>query len=432
MLEGESVERPGGSIQITVGGAPSCDKQNGIDNVWEDADLCVADGQDEWRSGRIASAAEEVRIIVRHDEADHEDGEDVEEEDTPEDTLDGFGDVLAGVLDLADGDTDDLSSCEGEGGLNKNIPEGEEAPEGSADAADWLASDRIRRPEELGHRAWVLPVAETDAVTGGTATEVDDERGDDQDDNGDDLDETEPKLGLTIVLDTEEVDAEYEDEENRDPSGRIDACVPVLDDDGGGRDFGWKSDAVRVPVRPAQGETETWVEEASGVVGESAWDCEKSADLAEGDHHGVDHDTHDHVGDKGADRASGGQRATKTDKETSADGSSQCNHGEMTLLHISLDMSIAGLVVHTEASQGFGVVIVGSLGGGLRGGVGALLHIRREDSDAVHVRRSHCEWGRVNGVRKEGGRREDKNDSDTCRAPLRNGPMAVEEEKFLL
>lgn len=56
------------------------------------------------------------------------------------------------------------------------------------------------------------------------------------------------------------------------------------------------------------------------MMRETARHGKEGADLAKGDHHGVNDNTHDEVGDERADRSRAGQGTTKTNKETSADG----------------------------------------------------------------------------------------------------------------
>ncbi len=272
MLERKRIKGPGRCIEVRVCSRPRCNQEYGIDNAGKGLDACVFYGQDEGRSTCIAAAVEQARVVVGNNETNHEDGENVEEENTPEDTLDGLGNVLAGVLDLTDSDTDDLSSSKGKGRLDENVPEGEETAKSTADTASRLASDGVGSPEELSHRSGVFPVAEAKAVTARTSAKVDDERGNDENNDGDNLDEAEPELGLTVVLDAEEVDTDDEDKEDRDPCGRVDGGVgvPVLNQNGRGGNLGWDGNTVRVPVSPTKSETKTWVEEASGVVSEAS------------------------------------------------------------------------------------------------------------------------------------------------------------------
>lgn len=388
VLESKCVERPGRGVEVRVGSRPCNNDQYSVDDVRQDPDACVGDGQDEGRGAGIAASVEETRVVVGDDEADHEDGQDIEEKDTPEDALDGLGDVLARVLDLTDSNTNDFGTSEGEGRLDKDVPEGEEAAERAADTAGRCAGDGVGSPEKLSHRAGVLPEVEADAVTTGASTEVDDERGDDENNDGNHLDEAEPELGLSIVLDTESVNTDDKNKENRDPDGGVDGLVgiPVLNDDRRGRNLGGDGDTIRIPIGPTKGETETWVEEASGVVSETTGDGKQGADLAKGNHHRVDDNTHDHVGNEGADGTGVGQRAAKTDEETCADGTAKGNHGDMPLLEVTLYVTIARVLVHAEALEGSGIILVGgTLFDAVGGGVRALLHVRRKDgrSNAV-------------------------------------------------
>lgn len=94
-------------------------------------------------------------------EADEEDGDDVEEEDAPEDVFDDAGDVFVRGGRLAGGDGDGFCAAVGEGGGHEDGGE-------SADAAD-----------EGGARE--TPVFPADVVVGGVAAGVDGDPEEDED-----------------------------------------------------------------------------------------------------------------------------------------------------------------------------------------------------------------------------------------------------------
>lgn len=92
-------------VEESVGGRRSRRQDNGVDNGGEDWDLSALDGNDPWRSRgarrAVLDGRQEVGIVVWHKNTDSQRTEDVEEQDTPEDTTNSLGDVSTGVLGLA-------------------------------------------------------------------------------------------------------------------------------------------------------------------------------------------------------------------------------------------------------------------------------------------------------------------------------------------
>lgn len=71
----------------------------------------------------------------------------------------------------------------------------------------------------------------------GSTTGSDDYTEDDKTSDGEDLDTGEPELGLSVDTSTHEVDGENDNETDGDPDTVVDGLVPVVDQDGGGRQF---------------------------------------------------------------------------------------------------------------------------------------------------------------------------------------------------
>lgn len=96
----------------------------------------------------------------------------------------------------------------------------------------------------------MFPVAKTETVAVRPTAKVDDERKDDETDDGDDLDTGETEFGFTIDGDREDVQADDENDNDRDPRGDVDthSSMPELYDDGGGRDFSTEGDCRLIPI----------------------------------------------------------------------------------------------------------------------------------------------------------------------------------------
>lgn len=175
---------------------PGGGEKSSVDDAGEGLYSRVLDGDDEGRRGGGVGTETELRVVgandcekrreesaaVRgggvagrgHTETSDEDTEDVEEEDADVDILDGTGEGLARVLGLTGGDGDDLGSDVGEGGLDEDGEETEEATESAVDA------------HVLNHGSGVAPVLGTDVLAVGASSAVEDDTEDDKTDNGDD------------------------------------------------------------------------------------------------------------------------------------------------------------------------------------------------------------------------------------------------------
>ena len=96
----------------------------------------------------------------------------------------------------------------------------------------------------------MLPVSEAKSVVVWSTAKINNESHDQQTNDGDDLDGSEDKFGFTVDLDGENVQADDESDDESDPDCDTDVIrtLPVLDDDGGSRDFGTESNCRIVPV----------------------------------------------------------------------------------------------------------------------------------------------------------------------------------------
>jgi hypothetical protein len=79
------------------------------------------------------------------------------------------------------------------------------------------------------HGARVFPVAESQSIPLGAAAKVDDEGQNEQSNDGNDLDTCKYEFGFTIDTNRENVQADDENDDDRDPRGEIDGVIPVFD-----------------------------------------------------------------------------------------------------------------------------------------------------------------------------------------------------------
>ena len=258
MGQGGQVPRSG--VEEGVGGGGGGGQDHGVDDGGQDGDAGTVDGDDPWglrgTGGSAGLRAQQVRVVVGHEHADGEGAQDVEEQDAPEDSAHGLGDVLARVLGLTGRDGDHLDASVGEGGVDEGGEETEEAS-GVGVGADVQF-----------HRTRVLPVPEADAVVRGRSAQVDADGHDQQADDGDDLDAGEDELGLAVDGNGEDVQADDDDDDDGDPRRDVDAhgALPELNDERGGGDLRTERDGGRVPVVPADGEAQRSIDVASAEL----------------------------------------------------------------------------------------------------------------------------------------------------------------------
>lgn len=246
-VTGQAVEGSAGNVEIRVGGGEDEEQDAGVDDVGQHLDTGKLGGDDEGTgagTGLLAVGKGELLGVVGDNHADEEDTEAVEDQDTVEGQLDGLGNAAARVLGLASGDTDQLGTEVGKGGVDHDGPEAEEAAR--------LARDgEVAESHGDGKGTGGVPEAEASRVAVGTAANGDDER--EQDDAEDDeyLERRQPKLKLAKELDaTKVVDAEDEDEEDGDEDTGVDpvGLNPFLDDEGAGGELVGRYDDVLEPV----------------------------------------------------------------------------------------------------------------------------------------------------------------------------------------
>lgn len=96
--KGQAVQSSRGSVQVGGGGGPGGCQKTGVDDRGQGFDARSLDGDDERRSGGVLAAQTEVGIVGRNQEADNECPQNVEQQDSDVDSLDGSRKVASRVL----------------------------------------------------------------------------------------------------------------------------------------------------------------------------------------------------------------------------------------------------------------------------------------------------------------------------------------------
>ena len=130
------------------------------------------------------------------------------------------------------GHPENLSSQKGVSGADQDRPETGETAQRSADILVLNKSTGVTLYEVIflagmrGPRE-TYPVAESETVMSGSATQIDNETEDNETDNRDDLDGGEPELAFTEGAGAQKVDDDDDDTGDGNPHGVVGLGIPV-------------------------------------------------------------------------------------------------------------------------------------------------------------------------------------------------------------
>lgn len=252
----EEVTRTG--VEESIAGGRGRSQDDSIDDVRKSRDTGVLDGNDPGGGlSTLGIGVGELGVAGADADTDDKGTENVEEQDTPEDTANGLGDVLAWVGSLSGSNGDHLNTTVRESGVDEGRPETSEATGGTS--TDVLLHSTL------------LPVSETATIVVGSATKHDDKTSDEQSEDGDDLNRGEDEFSFSVNGDSEDVQADDDDDDEGDPNGRrvFAFSIPKLDKQGCSRDFSTECDGTLIPVVPTDSKSKSRVGVAGAVLGNS-------------------------------------------------------------------------------------------------------------------------------------------------------------------
>lgn len=277
-LLSESGESAGTTVDTAVTDGNDGDDDDDVDEVVEANQASILGGDDERRSSGVDDGvgAKESLVVVTDKEANEEEGENVEEGDTPENLLDGTRELLGGVRALGGRETDELRTGESKGGGDEH----------GADALEAVGEGARVVPEPGA------PVRTVLAVVRATAQDAD-ETDHDEDDDGDELEERRPELFLSEAEDAEDVDQDDGDQEDGYPDSDADVHLPVVDGDTGDDEFERKNDGPLEDVVPTHGKSPRRIDEAGGIGVETTRDRVHDGEFTKSVDDVEDHNTDD-------------------------------------------------------------------------------------------------------------------------------------------
>jgi hypothetical protein len=199
-VESKTVESSGRGKEIGGSGGPGRGEETGVDDGWKSGDTGLSDSNDEGGSEGVSRVELETSLVGWNENTNDEGTTEVEDQDSDVNLLDGRWEGLSGVSGLGGGDSDNLGTNVGEGGLGQDGPETEELTQRSGDL-------RV-----LGERSWFPPVLETDDLTGRSTASRDDDTEENETDNRQDFDGSEPELAFSVDTGTKEIDDDDYDE----------------------------------------------------------------------------------------------------------------------------------------------------------------------------------------------------------------------------
>lgn len=300
----EGEEQPGPGEEGMVAGGDYAREDDGVDEGARDLGPghCECDGE-----GRgVRGLCVEIGVVVGDVEADHKRGQDVEEQDPPEDVLDDPRQHAGRVSSLARRDGDGLGAAVGE---RSRYEDGGEA----ADATD---EGRVTN----------MPVPTADIGVVRVSPDVDGYAQDDENNNGHDFEQAEPVLELAVrphVNNVGQHEDHPHDQAQRVPGKRV---GPVLQEELQGDQVRSRRHGVVEPVVPREGETKCVVHIAARERAERAGHGHVCRHLAEAKHGSKHNCSNNGVTNEQRGRAAGRQGLARAEEKARADGAADGDH----------------------------------------------------------------------------------------------------------
>jgi hypothetical protein len=318
------------------------DHDDKVHEVVESVEVSLLANNDKGRGLRVGERLvplHKALVSGRHEKTDEEDGQNEEEDDTPEHHLASGGESLERVLGLASSETNQLGTGKGKSGSD----------EARAETLEAVTETTLLHQDTCANIGIVLG-------PGGTATQDENKADDDEDDNGAQLEETRPELLLGVTKGTEAADESEGDKEDGHEDGRVDASLgPVVDCKGRDDNLKGQDEEPLQEVVPAHSETPRGVNEASDEDVETTGNRVHESHLTQSHDDVEHHDTDEEVVEEKRDGATTVESTTSADEETGTNGTTSSNHLQVAALHGLVELVVTvGIGLGTASERGWG------------------------------------------------------------------------------
>ena len=258
---------------------------------------------------------QQARVGIRNNQADDQDGEHIEQQDTPEHLTHRARNVFLRVFRLAGRDADKLGSLERE--------------------ADNHRHANHRRKAAGKRRIVDNPVAPARRLRAFKDAKDHHHADNNKDDDGGHFDQREPVFRFTKAFYRDPVQQEHDAEEQRapDPAG----CIgePVGHHQLSGNEVNGDGHRPVVPVVPAQREAKAFLNVILPVGGKRAGHRHKRRQLAEAGHQEINHQADENIREQRPTRARLRNRCARGNKKTCTYGTANRDHGQVARLQFT-------------------------------------------------------------------------------------------------
>ena len=206
-------------------------------------DAGVLDTKHEWTGAGIGRA-EQVRVIVWHDDSYDERRKSIKQCQTPNETLCSFWDVPTRIYRFSGCNGNELwRGDEREPGLDKRMPVAQEPP------CPCMTMDQV-----VVERPWMFPISKPKPVVVGSTAKKEHDAENDETNDGDELDAGEPELGLSEEGHSDDVQQQDNNQHHSDPHSNVHRGFPVVKHNGCRAGLSSHQHGIGIPVIPATGE----------------------------------------------------------------------------------------------------------------------------------------------------------------------------------
>ncbi len=194
LSKSEEISRSG--VQERVRRRRGGRQDHGIDNTGQNWDASIPNTNNPWGLRSTGSTrslcTQQALVIGGNKDTNCERAKNVEEQNTPEDSANGLGNILSGILGLTSSNSNKFHTTVRKCGVHED---GEETQEPSSGSSGII----------FLHGSWMLPVSEAQTIVLWSTAKIHNEGHDQETNDGNDLHTGKDELCLTVYLDGEDI-----------------------------------------------------------------------------------------------------------------------------------------------------------------------------------------------------------------------------------